>query len=53
MSKNKTCTNCEFLSKTFLPASETTDREYWLYTEVFVYLHGGKDYCDIEINQKE
>lgn len=23
-----------------------SNREYWLITEIFVYLHNGKDYCD-------
>jgi len=40
------CPHCKFISETFLPANDGTDREYWLMTEVFVYLHGGKDYCD-------
>ncbi len=23
-----------------------TDRDYWLWTELFVYLHDGSDYCN-------
>ena len=37
------CKHCEFLGKVF-PESMTS-REYWIMTEVFVYLHG-KDSCD-------
>ena len=40
------CKHCSFISKTFPSADQMTKREYWLMTEVFVYLHGGKDYCD-------
>lgn len=43
--KNK-CPHCEFLSNTFKGATDATEREYWLFTEVFIYLHRGKDYCD-------
>ena len=25
-----------------------TNREYWIMTEIFVYLHNGKDVCDCE-----
>ena len=39
------CPHCDFLLKTFCNSSESTDREYFLMTEVFVYLHG-KDFCD-------
>lgn len=37
------CKHCEFLSNIFLKAEDSTDREYWLYTEVFVYLHGSDE----------
>jgi hypothetical protein len=42
------CPHCEFIDKIFRPISQlpdATNREYWIMTEVFVYLHGGKDYC--------
>lgn len=45
------CQHCEFIEKTFgdiLKTKDSTNREYWLMTEVFVYLHGS-DVC----NQKE
>jgi hypothetical protein len=28
------------------------EREYWKFTELFVYLHNGKDWCDCN-NKKE
>lgn len=48
------CPHCEFLFKTFNPVERTdvTEREYWLMTEMFVYLHNGKDYCDYNNKQK-
>lgn len=36
------CAHCEFLNKTFgetLKIKDSTNREYWLFTEMFVYLH--------------
>lgn len=35
----KKCKHCEFLDNTFGKLINRTNREYWLYTEVFVYLH--------------
>ena len=43
--KNK-CKHCKFIEKTFPNASEMTDREYWIFTEVFCYLHDGNDFCN-------
>lgn len=40
-SENNECPHCKFLYETFLADSEHTHREYYLMTEVFVYLHGG------------
>jgi len=37
------CKHSDFFSS--LGAFQT-NREYWFYTEMFVYLHNGKDYCD-------
>lgn len=37
------CKHCEFLNKIFDKID--SNREYWLYTEMFVYLHGGADHC--------
>lgn len=25
-----------------------TNREYWIMTEIFVYLHDGKDFCNCQ-----
>ncbi|GAH23916.1 unnamed protein product, partial [marine sediment metagenome] len=41
--------HCEFfnkLSKYISDCKDRTNREYWLLTEFFVYLHEGKDYCN-------
>lgn len=40
----KGCPHCEFLSSRFCVAADSDNREYWLMTEVFVYLHGS-DVC--------
>jgi hypothetical protein len=45
-----TCPHCEFLSTRFESGDTINNREYWLMTEVFVYLHDGKDYCDYKEN---
>lgn len=42
----KDCPHCEFISKTFNGVHELTPREYWLMTEVFVYLHKS-DVCNL------
>jgi hypothetical protein len=39
------CPHCKFLHDTF-NFDDLAPREYWLFTEMFVYLHSGKDYCD-------
>lgn len=39
-----TCRECEMLLELF-ELSGRSPREYWLMTELFVLLHGGKDYC--------
>ena len=44
------CKQCKFLDSIFKPIFERNDRtyrEYWIFTEMFVYLHEGKDYCEI------
>jgi len=43
------CPHCKFLDSVFQPIlkmKDSTNREYWIFTEMFVYLHDGKDYCD-------
>jgi len=39
------CKHCKFINDRFLKTDIKTDREYWLMTEVFVYLHG-TDVCN-------
>ena len=38
------CNSCVLLSKLF--EFVTSNRGYWLLTELFLELHKGKDYCD-------
>lgn len=38
------CPHCKFLADRFCVAPDSDNREYWLMTEVFVYLHGS-DVC--------
>lgn len=53
--KKQKCKHCEFLESIFgtIPGEKKstkrifTEREYWLYTEVFVYLHGN-DECNLK-----
>ena len=40
------CPHCKFVIDMLTKIKNPTNREYWLMTEVFVYLHGGKDYCN-------
>jgi len=42
--KLKDCPHCELLKRVF--PEDMNNREYWIMTEIFVYLHNGKDYCD-------
>lgn len=39
------CKHCKWLDELF-NLEIKNNREYWFYTEIFVYLHNGKDYCD-------
>ena len=41
---NDTCRSCDLLSQ-LCENVEKTEWNYWLMTEIFVRLHGGKDYC--------
>lgn len=43
--KKTECPHCQFLHDTFNLNNDSTEREYYLMTEVFVYLHGG-DVCN-------
>jgi hypothetical protein len=47
--KNMKCKHCDFIDKVFIPIlkrKDSTNREYWLMTEIFCYLHNGNDYCE-------
>ena len=44
--KESKCPHCKFLSELFSNDEIESNREYWIMTEVFVYLHDGKDYCN-------
>jgi len=39
------CKHAEFFN---LIGDPQSNREYWIFTETFVYLHGGKDYCNCQ-----
>ena len=41
--KETECPHCKFID-TLGPIQ--SNREHWIITEIFVYLHNGKDYCD-------
>lgn len=47
------CPHCKFISTLFndfndFNENDYSNREYWIITEIFVYLHDGKDYCNWE-----
>jgi len=44
----KECPHCKFLNEVFSLDynGPENNREYWIFTETFVYLHGGVDYCN-------
>jgi len=45
------CPKCELLMELFESAKQT-NRNYWIVTELFFYMHGEKDYCNYK-NKKE
>ena len=53
--KLKECEHCKFIEKlgNYLHSCEDgmSPREYWIMTEIFVYLHGS-DVCNGEENEK-
>lgn len=50
----KKCKACKFIDKIFFNfKSIKSNYDYWLMTELFVYLHDGKDYCYFEKNKME
>ena len=40
------CPHCKFLKELFGNLKNGTTREYWIMTEMMVYLHGGSDVCN-------
>jgi len=47
------CPHCRFIESVFgeiMECKNFTNREYWIMTEIFCYLHGDKDYCDYDKN---
>ena len=51
---SRECPHCKFLYETFLkyPDPYNGERDYYLMTEVFVYLHGG-DVCDYFLKESK
>ncbi len=50
---NKKCRNrnCPILFELFnnlVKTGKSTERDYYIYTELYVLVHNGKDYCDWE-----
>jgi len=43
-----TCKHSTFFKATF--SNLANEREYWIFTEVFCYLHGGKDFCNCQVH---
>lgn len=43
------CIKCKLLNELFKSAKQT-GRNYWIMTEIFVFLHNGKDYCEMKKN---
>lgn len=46
------CKHCEFMDSVFNRPFES-NYDYWVFTEVFVYLHGGADHCYEMKREKE
>ncbi len=44
------CKHCKFLNDMFSDDEIKTNREYWMWTEMFVYMHKGRDYCPRNYN---
>jgi len=42
------CKHTNFFDNLGKPQS---NREYWMITEIFVYLHNGKDYCNCQTHR--
>lgn len=46
------CIACKLLGELY-DQVEQTDRNYYVVTELFVLLHGGKDFCNPEVQDSE
>jgi len=46
------CPHCKFLEDTFHEEIKS-NYDYWIVTEVYVYLHDGKDYCNFNKETKK
>ncbi len=44
--KTKGCDALLELFSNFCKTKEITNRDYWLFTELFVQIHEGRDYCE-------
>jgi len=44
----KKCPSCKFFDFLYSGVEIKSNREYWIMTEVFVFLHEGKDYCNFD-----
>ncbi len=47
----RSCIKCEFLLEVY-EHTPKSNRDYWLATELFVFLHDGRDVCDKSQFQK-
>lgn len=47
------CPHCDFMEELFKEDEIKNNREYWIMTEMFVYLHNGKAYCDYKKEKEE
>ena len=46
------CKKCKDLMNVFNQIENSTNRDYWLMTEMFMSLHKGKDYCRLKCKLK-
>ena len=44
--KKGNCKKCEYLMDLFERIKNPTNRDYWVMTEIFMFMHGNKDFCD-------
>jgi len=46
------CEKCELLMELY-ERTPQTNRDYWVMTELFVFLHDGKDHCSVQSSMKK